>query len=155
MVLPLWSAYADHSPRFLPAPQSRGRPYQFESPRAMLPFSAARPAYPPSFKLAKRHGQRTPAELAPQKADPAPAYPFYFLFLLGVYEWSCPSGLLTQTIHPAFYPRHKAADDRTSTSYPAQCRQSPQPDQHSRHSTRSQNATGSEPRRSRYRGKPI
>ena len=153
--MPLWSAYADHSPRFLPAPQSRGRLRQYELPGALLPASAARPAAPPEPKPAKRHGQRTPAEAAPQKAEPAPAYPFYFLFLLGVYEWSCPSGLLTQTIHPAFYPRHKAADDRSSTSYPAHCCHSPQPDQQTRHRTSSQNATGSEPRRSWYRRKPI
>ena len=154
MVLPLWSAYADHSPRFLPAPQSRGRPYQYEPPGA-APLSAARPAAPPLPKLAKRHGQRTPAELVPQKAEPAPAYPFYFLFLLGVYEWSCPSGLLTQTIHPAFYPRRKAADDRTSTSNPAHSSHAPQPDQHPRHSASPQNATGSEPRRSWHRRKPT
>ena len=155
MVLPLWSAYADHSPRFLPAPQSRGRLYQVKLPGAKLPYSAARPANPPALKSAKRHGQRTPAELVPQKADPAPAYPFYFLFLLGVYEWSCPSGLLTQTIHPAFYPRHKAADDCTRSSYPAQSCHTPQPDQQPRHSSSPQNATGSEPRRSWDRRKPT
>ena len=69
VVLPLWSAYADHSPRFLPAPQSRGRLLQFEPPGAAAPLSAARPASPPLCKPAKRHGQRTPAEVVPQKAD--------------------------------------------------------------------------------------
>lgn len=62
---PLWSAYAAHSPRFLPDPQSRGRPPQDALPGELPPTSAASPASPPWFKSAKRHGQRTPAELVP------------------------------------------------------------------------------------------
>lgn len=42
--LPLWTAYAVHSPRFLPDPQSRGRPLQYALPGAPLPLPQARPA---------------------------------------------------------------------------------------------------------------
>ena len=62
---PLCAAYAAHSPRFLPDPESRGRPPQFALPGEVLPFSPASPAFPPLFKFANRHGQRTPADDAP------------------------------------------------------------------------------------------
>ena len=43
----------------------RGRPFQFEFDGALLPFSPARPALPPLFKLQRRHGERTPVEFVP------------------------------------------------------------------------------------------
>jgi len=61
------------SPAFMKI--SRGRLFQFALPGVLLPFSHASPAFAPLFKFANRHGQRTPAEPVPLKADPAPAYP--------------------------------------------------------------------------------
>ena len=55
------------SPAFMKI--SRGRLFQFALPGVLLPFSHASPAFAPLFKLANRHGQRTPAEPEPMKAD--------------------------------------------------------------------------------------
>ncbi len=57
--------YAGHSPRFLPAPESRGAPNQASAEGARLPHPAARPAEAVSYRMAKRHGQRTPAPSEP------------------------------------------------------------------------------------------
>ena len=49
-------------------PEIRGRPFQFAFEGVLLPFSAAKPALPVLFRLAKRQGVRTPEEFVPLKA---------------------------------------------------------------------------------------
>ena len=70
-------------------------------------------------------------------------------------EGSCPSVLLTQAIHPAFYPLQKAEADHSSTSCRANCCHSRQPAQHSRRCSSSRSAKGSAPRRSWCRRRPY
>ena len=65
--------------------QIRGRPFQFAFDGVLFPFSHARPALPVLFKFAKRHGQRTPAEFVPLKADRHACTPLKCIRLIGAY----------------------------------------------------------------------
>ena len=110
---------------------------------------------PEVIQVRKTPRAANPGGVSPVESRSRACIPLLFSFPLDLFEWSCPSGLLTQPIHPAFYPIHKAADDCTRPSYPAHCSQSPQPSQKTRSQPSTQNATGSEPRRSQSRRKPI
>lgn len=57
----------------------RARLFQFEFDGALLPFSQARPAFVPLFRLPKRQGERTPALFEPLKADGVPYDPYYLI----------------------------------------------------------------------------
>ena len=60
---------------------SRVAPFQFAFDGALFPFSYARPAFDPLFRLPNRHGQRTPAEFVQLKAERRAMLP---RFIIGV-----------------------------------------------------------------------